>query len=160
LGGGGEVREDVGVVGGEVDEVEEQYVSGNENLQKTIQPDRKQDALPVIQGEKKPWVSCWSQKSTGCEKPGIGLYCGLEGGWDDELHLYSFLPGNILEWDRDRCCLNRVLLSRCAKSLGIAMYCAALKVGVHCHNCPEIPTERYIGVAQDEEHDLEAVVGV
>jgi hypothetical protein len=40
------------------------------------------------------------------------------------------------------------------------MYCAALKVGVHCHNCPEIPTERYIGVAQDEEHDLEAVVGV
>ena len=45
------------------------------------------------------------------------------------------------------------------KSLGIAMYCAALKVGVHCHSCLEIPVVRYIGVGPDEEYDLEAVGG-
>lgn len=86
----------VGVVGGGEGEVEE-HVSGSENLQNPIQPDRKQDALPVIQGEKKPLacVSCWSyshQKSNGCEMPGIGLHCGLEGGWDADEHLNSFLP--------------------------------------------------------------------
>jgi hypothetical protein len=76
-----------------VGEVEE-HVSDSENLQNPIQPDRKQDALPVIQGEKKPCVSCWSysrQENMGCERPGIGLYYGLVGVWDDGVHLNPFL---------------------------------------------------------------------
>ena len=45
-------------------------------------------------------------------------------------------------------------------SLGIATPCfAALKVGVHCHNCLEIPVLWYIAVGRDEEYDLEAVGG-
>lgn len=71
----------------------EEHASGSENLQqRQIQPDRKEDALPVIQGEKKPYVSCWrysNPKSMGCERPGIGLHYGL-GVWDD-VHLNSFL---------------------------------------------------------------------
>ena len=39
------------------------------------------------------------------------------------------------------------------------MYCAALKVGVHCHSCPEIPVLRCIGVGRDEEYDFVAVLG-
>ena len=83
-----------GVVGGEgvaAGEAEE-HVSGNESLeQRPIQADRKQDAVPVIQGEKKPCVSCWSsshQKS----RPGIGSHYGLVGVWDDDAHLKSCLP--------------------------------------------------------------------
>ena len=79
-----------------VGEVEEQHVSGNENLQNPFLPDRKQDAIPVIQGKKKPGVSCWSyyshQKSMDCERPSIGLCHGLEGVWDDDGDLNSFLP--------------------------------------------------------------------
>lgn len=47
----------------------------------------------------------------------------------------------------------------CAKSLGIVVRSVALKVGVHCRNCLEIPVLWCIGVGRDEEHDLEAVVG-
>lgn len=39
------------------------------------------------------------------------------------------------------------------------MYFVALKVGVHCHSCPETPVLWCIGVGRDEGHDLEAVVG-
>lgn len=45
------------------------------------------------------------------------------------------------------------------KSLGIAMYCAEVQVGVHCHRCLEIPVLRCIDVGRDEEYDFEAVVG-
>ena len=85
MGGEGEV----------VGEVEEQHVSGNENLQNPFLPDRKQDAIPMIQGKKKPSVSYWSyshQKSMGCERPSIGLCYGLVGVWDDDVHLNSYLP--------------------------------------------------------------------
>ena len=100
MGAGGEARSHVGVVGGgvgvvgEVEEVEEQHVSGNENLQNSFQSDRKQDALPVIRGEKKPCVSCRRyshQKSMGYERPGIALYYGLADLLGD-VHLNSFLP--------------------------------------------------------------------
>lgn len=39
------------------------------------------------------------------------------------------------------------------------VYFAALKVGVRCHNCLEIPVLWCIAVGRDEEHDLEAVAG-
>ena len=56
-------------------------------------------------------------------------------------------------------CLNRVPFLWCVKSIGTVVYFAALKVGVRCHNCLEIPVLWCIAVGRDEEHDLEAVVG-
>lgn len=65
----------------------EGHVSGSKNLQSQLQPVRTH---PEFQGEKKPCVSCWNQKSMCCERPGIGLCYGLRV-WDD-VHLNSFLP--------------------------------------------------------------------
>ena len=62
-----------------------------------------------------------------------------------------------MQWSRYSC-LNRFLLL-CEKNPGIALYSAALKVGVRCHNCLEIPVLWCIDVARDEGHDLEEVVG-
>lgn len=53
--------------------------------------------------------------------------------------------------------LNRVLLLWGVKSRGIVAYFAALKAGVDCRNCLEIPVMRCIAVGLDEEYDLEAV---